>query len=165
MISNGTLYTKVEVVDYNPDWSNQFEIEKQLLVDAVGSAIESIHHIDSTSVHGLAAKPIIDITIESNSLSELDVHNFQLESLGYEAMGEFGISSRRYYRKSDDHVYRHLAFRDYLAAHPEVLEVYAQLKKEVAAQCNHDNEVYCDGKDSFIQEHEAKALEWKLRIT
>ncbi|HDG1728572.1 TPA: GrpB family protein [Vibrio cholerae] len=168
---------KVEVVDYNPDWSNQFENEKQALVNALGSAIEGIHHIGSTSVNGLAAKPIIDIIIECSSLSELDAQTSKFESLGYEAMGEFGISGRRYYRKGgddrthqihafvrgDNHVYRHLVFRDYLAAHPEVLESYAQLKRKVAAQCNHDIEIYCDGKDSFIKEHEAKALEWKLR--
>lgn len=168
---------KVEVVDYNPDWPEQFESEKQLLVGVLGKVIENIHHIGSTSIHGLAAKPIIDIIIESPSLAELDTHVLQFEFLGYEVMGEFGMSGRRYYRKGgdsrthqihafvtgDDNVYRHLAFRDYLIVHLDVLEAYAKLKKEVATQCNNDIEVYCNGKDSFIKEYEAKALKWKSR--
>ena len=89
-------------------------------------------------------------------------------------MGAFGIPGRRYYRNGgthrthhihafavgDDHIQRHLAFRDYLRMHPEVRLAYAALKMRLASECNHDNECYCDGKDSFVKHHEAQALEW-----
>ena len=98
----------------------------------------------------------------------------QLEALGYEAMGECGIARRRYFRKGgderthqihaflqgDDHVHRHLAFRDYLRTHPAVCREYAELKQAVAASCQHDIERYCAGKNAFVKEHEANALRW-----
>ncbi|ABN62619.1 hypothetical protein A1L58_12970 [Shewanella baltica] len=169
---------KVEIVDYNSVWPQKYESEKKLLLSVVGNAIDNIHHIGSTSIEGLAAKPIIDIIIESPSLDILDSCKDQFELLGYEALGEFGMSGRRYYRKGgeqrtyqihafvtdDKNVHRHIAFREYLKANPEVLTEYEELKRRVARECNNDISVYCDGKNDFIQEHEAKALErWQLR--
>lgn len=114
---------KVEIVDYNSVWPQKYESEKKLLLSVVGNAIDNIHHIGSTSIEGLAAKPIIDIIIESPSLDILDSCKDQFELLGYEALGEFGMSGRRYYRKGgeqrtyqihafvtdDKNVHRHIA--------------------------------------------------------
>ena len=96
--------------------------------------------------------------------------------LGYSAMGEFGIPGRRYFRKNDASgtrthqvhafqtgstgVVRHLAFRDYMIAHPEAAHDYGALKLTLFRQHPNDFEAYMDGKDAFIQEHEAKALAW-----
>ncbi len=165
---------KIEVVPYCPKWAEAFEREKKALLGLGISGIISIHHIGSTSVEGLAAKPIIDIMVEADSLEELDQKKEKIESLGYEAMGEFGIPGRRYYRKggenrthqihafqtSDPNLLRHLAFRDYLRERPEVSKEYGALKIRVASQCNNDIDRYCDGKDDFIKLHEAKAIEW-----
>lgn len=164
----------IEVVDYDPNWPSRFESEKALLSETIGTAVVKIHHIGSTSVEGLSAKPIIDMIIEAKSLELLDDANAQFESLGYEVMGEFGIAGRRYYRKGgdcrthqihafvagDDNIPRHLAFRDYLRAHPSVRFEYQNLKIELALQCNNDIEAYCDGKDTFVKYHEKKAIEW-----
>ncbi|MEL6658238.1 MAG: GrpB family protein [Bacteroidota bacterium] len=168
----------ITVVDYNPRWPQAFEQEAALLRQALSDALVEIHHIGSTSVPGLAAKPIIDILPEVHDLALLDARAPQMEALGYEVMGEFGIPGRRYFRKGGDerthhvhaflagdaHAIRHLAFRDYLIAHPEVAQAYGQLKREVAQRSNNNIETYGDGKDPFIKIHERKALEWYAKL-
>lgn len=165
---------KVEVVPYRPQWSALFQAEADQLRSLLDECLLAVHHIGSTSVSGLAAKPIIDILLEVSSLERLDQQNGLLEVMGYEAMGECGISRRRYFRKGGDerthqihaflqgdpHVVRHLAFRDYLRAHPAICREYAALKETVAAQCENRIERYCEGKNDFVKEHEARALSW-----
>ncbi len=165
---------KLEVVNYNPNWLKEFDSEKLLLADKLGNLFDNIHHIGSTAVEGLAAKPIIDIILEAKSLEALDKAEPEFKSLGYEAKGEFGISGRRYFRKGGDNpthhihafktgdknVHRHIAFRDYLNAHPKVKLEYRNLKLELIQTCNNEIDCYCDGKDKFIKYYEAKALEW-----
>ena len=97
------------------------------------------------------------------------------EALGYEYLGEFGIPGRRYMRRGGDerthqvHVFsvldtanitRHLAFRDYLCAHPDVCAEYAALKRALAGKYPFDIGAYCDGKEEFVKKHEAAALAW-----
>ena len=165
---------KIEVAQYLPEWEEAFEEEKNAILSLGIAGIAQVHHIGSTSVKELAAKPIIDIMIEAESLDDLDRNKQEIESLGYEAMGEFGIAGRRYYRKGgndrthqihafqtgDPNLRRHLAFRDYLSEHPDVRKKYGDLKIEVASQCDHDIDRYCEGKEGFIKFHEAKALDW-----
>jgi GrpB-like predicted nucleotidyltransferase (UPF0157 family) len=99
-----------------------------------------------------------------------------MERLGYEAMGEFGIEGRRYFRRDDPtgrrthqvHAFahdspqltRHLAFRDFMRAHRELADRYGELKLRLAAAHPHDMQAYMDGKDGFIKEMQARALEW-----
>lgn len=165
---------KIEVIPYCRKWKEAFEEEKKAILARGISGVSQVHHIGSTSVKGLPAKPIIDIMIETESLEELDRNKEKFESLGYEVMGEFGIAGRRYYRKGgnnrthqihafqtgDSNLIRHIAFRDYLSEHPKVKEEYGDLKIEVASQCDQDIDRYCDGKEDFIKFHEAKALDW-----
>jgi GrpB-like predicted nucleotidyltransferase (UPF0157 family) len=104
-----------------------------------------------------------------------------MESLGYEVMGEFGIPGRRYFRKHNKEairthqihafesgsmeVERHLAFRDYLIAHPEDAHKYSELKKELAEKHPHGPDEYMDGKDSFIKEIDRRAARWRASPT
>lgn len=163
----------IEVVPYNPAWGVEYEQEKNRLIEALGDVVLGIHHIGSTAVKGLAAKSIIDIIIESDSLDKLDSASSHFENLGYKVMGEFGIEGRRYYRKGGDckthqihafkigdpNIQRHIAFRDYLAVHSDAKREYQELKLQLAKECNNDIDAYCDGKDSFIKLHEAKAMQ------
>lgn len=91
----------IEVVDYNEDWPRLFEIEKQLITSSLPIENIGVHHIGSTAVSGLAAKPIIDILLEVVEIEVLDSYNEVFESIGYECKGEFGISGRRYYQKGE----------------------------------------------------------------
>lgn len=166
----------VEVVSHNPSWSAQFEVEAALLREILQDIVLEIHHIGSTSVPGLPAKPIIDMMPEVTSLEALDATTKQLEALGYEAMGAYGIPGRRYFRKGGNHrthhvhaflagdpnVRRHLAFRDYLRAHPPVAREYGLVKAQAARLSNNNIEDYCDAKDPFIKLHEPKALAWYM---
>jgi GrpB-like predicted nucleotidyltransferase (UPF0157 family) len=163
----------VQVVEYDPVWPTMFWSERELLRRALGCAAVEIHHIGSTAVPGLAAKPIIDILIEVTDLAALDERNRAMEAIGYETKGEFGIPGRRYFRKGGEnrshHVHafasgdlnvgRHLAFRDYLRSHPEVAAEYARLKMRVAQECGNDIARYCDGKDAYVKQIESLALQ------
>lgn len=164
----------IEVVDYNPDWAINFTAEKQCLTLAIGDNAIAIEHIGSTSIEGLSAKPIIDILIEVTCLKSLDEHNKKLKAIGYKAKGENGIAGRRYFEKGgknrshhvhafatgDNNLTRHLAFKHYLIAHPELLTAYAEIKKRAAHACNNDSILYMTLKNDFIQQHEPLALKW-----
>ena len=163
----------VVVKEYDIAWESEFKAEAARLKSVLGGNCAHIHHIGSTSVPGLAAKPIIDIMPVLYDLSAADGLAAEFERLGYEYLGEFGIPGRRYMRKGGDerthqvhmfcisdsyNIYRHLAFRDYLRAHPDVRDAYAALKKELAEKYPYDIEAYCDGKARFVESVQSKAL-------
>ena len=164
----------IEVVNYRENWNEDFRQEAQSLQRSIGSLNPTIHHIGSTSVRGLSAKPVIDILIEVDYLGSLEKQVPALAAIEYEYRGENGIPGRMYFEKGGEdrthqiHAFergsfgalRHLAFRDYLRSHPDVAGKYAILKKRVASDCNNDIDRYCAGKDDFIKEHEILALEW-----
>lgn len=166
----------VQVLDYQASWPAAFEAAASQLAQALGDAGGALHHIGSTSVPGLAAKPIIDMLLEVPDLAALDRRSGALVAQGWEAKGEFGLPGRRYFRKTDaqgqrtHHLHafeagsaearRHLAFRDYLIAHPDVRAAYGTLKRTLAAAHPEDMAAYMDGKDPFIKDHEARALRW-----
>lgn len=167
----------VEVVTYDPNWPNEFELEASNLKQVLPDVLVEIYHIGSTAVPALMAKPIIDIMLAVSDLEQLDLHNTQMTNLGYEAMGELGIPGRRYFRKGgnmrthqvhafltgDPNLVRHLAFRDYLIEYPDIAAEYGALKFVIAENCNNDIERYCDEKDPFVKLHEKKALAWYSR--
>ncbi|WCE32531.1 GrpB family protein [Vibrio sp. SCSIO 43137] len=169
----------IEVVDYRPSWVDEFNKEKELLQSALNvTNVVEIHHIGSTSVKDLCAKPIIDILIEVQSLEQLDRDNYLMQTLGYEVKGEFGIAGRRYFQKGgvqrshqvhaflvgSAEVTRHIAFRDYLIEFPDIASMYGSLKREGALVCDNDIELYCKHKESFIKEHQESALCWKYTL-
>jgi GrpB-like predicted nucleotidyltransferase (UPF0157 family) len=165
----------VEVVAYNPAWQDAFQTERALLQAALGEVAVAIHHVGSTSVPGLAAKPIIDILLAVTDLAALDGKETALAALGYKAKGENGIPGRRYFHKGgpqrthhahaftagDPNLTRHLAFRDYLIAHADVTQEYAALKKRLAAAHKDDSKLYQTGKEDFISLHERLAFRWR----
>ena len=133
----------------------------------------AVHHIGSTSVPGLGAKPTIDVLIEAREIGKLDGLEAEMAEKGYEAWGEYGIPGRRFFTKDrgpdrlcNVHVFetgspeveRHLTFRDYLAKHPETARAYADLKKDLAERFPADMEAYTEGKDAFIKGTEGDAL-------
>lgn len=133
----------IRVVPYNPEWPAAYEHEAATIARILGNELVAIYHIGSTSVPGLAAKPVIDIMPTVRSIEAIDRFDASFEVLGYECMGEFGIPGRRYYRKGGEerthqvHIFgrnnvrdieRHLAVRDYLRAHPATAHRYGELK-------------------------------------
>lgn len=168
-------YMQVRVVDCDPEWPARFEAEAAVIRGIVGDNLIALFHIGSTSVPGLKAKPVIDMLPVVRDIAALDSLNEKFAAAGYEAMGEFGIPGRRYFRKGGsarthqahafqyDNVYaitRHLAFRDYMRAHAGARAAYGELKAALAARFPHDIGAYCDGKDEFVKEYERRALIW-----
>ena len=133
-----------------------------------------MQHIGSTSVTSLAAKPIIDILIEVPEIEQIDKHIVSFEALGYEALGEYGIAGRRYFRRgpiirthhrhafrfNSHNAKRHLAFRRYLEFHPDIASEYQAVKYKAAEECAGDSSRYCELKNDFVVYHESKALVW-----
>jgi len=164
----------VEVVDYNSQWQRIFSVEQSLLKTALGENAIAIDHIGSTSVIGLAAKPIIDILIEVESLQAVTWNIHLLIALGYRDKGENGIEGRRYLQKGDAarthhiHIFqtgdfnlkRHRAFCAYLNAYPDVARAYGELKKSSAKIAQGHIGQYMALKHDFIAKHEQIALDW-----
>ena len=92
----------IEVVAYNPEWVAAFEDEANHIHRVLADVELRIHHIGSTAIPNIYAKPIIDILLEVNDVSQLDTMSSSFDELGYEQMGEFGIPGRRYFRKDNE---------------------------------------------------------------
>ena len=171
--------TSIQVVPYDPHWPHLFESASAEVATAMADCLVAIHHIGSTSIPGMSAKRVIDILAVVREITAVDSRAPAMEAIGYEAMGEFGIPGRRYFRRDgaagrrthqvhafavdSPHVERHLAFRDFLRVHPKFARQYAELKLALAAAHPHDMNAYMDGKDGFIKDVEARAVEWSRR--
>ena len=163
----------ITVLNYDPEWPLKYERERKAIAEILDGNGISIYHIGSTSVPGLAAKPIIDMMAVVRSLEKVDDARGKFSELGYECLGEFGIAGRRYFRKGGDerthqiHIFqaddwnnieRHLAFRDYMRTHEKERAEYAEIKTALAQRFPYDIDGYCDGKDAFVREMEKRAL-------
>ncbi|MGL4490082.1 MAG: GrpB family protein [Rhizobiaceae bacterium] len=162
--------------DHNLNWHVQFELEAGRIQIVLGEIAVTVHHIGSTAIPSILAKPIIDILVEVRSLDELDAASAKMSELGYEVMGAFGIEGRRYFRKLDstgtrthhvhafmhgsDHVIRHLAFRDFLIAYPSTAREYSDLKARLVSSPLISRDTYMDGKSPFIKATQRKAVAW-----
>jgi GrpB-like predicted nucleotidyltransferase (UPF0157 family) len=169
--------SKVEVVPYDPRWREAFEAEAKQVAAALGENVVAIHHIGSTAIPGIYAKPAVDFLVEVRDITEVDGRSSAMESLGYEVMGEYGIPGRRYFRKDNregirtHHIHafeagsaeaeRHLAFRDYMIAHPADAQRYSELKRKLAEEHTQSFDGYMDGKDEFIKEIDRRAAQWR----
>lgn len=170
---------KVVVEPYQEEWQHQFQQEAQILHNLFGSLVVDIHHIGSTAVPGLAAKPVIDLLPVVTHIEQVDAFNARMEALGYEPRGENGLPGRRYFQKGGDnrthhvHVFevgnpeieRHVVFRDYLREHPEEALRYGDLKLQLARLYPTDVASYIEGKHDLVQQLEKLATAWRARKT
>lgn len=161
---------KIDVVAHDPAWAELFEVEAERIKQALGDNCLEIHHIGSTSIPGLCAKPVIDILPVVMNIQEVDKATKAMESLGYEAKGENGIAFRRYfqkgknfrthnvhvYQKGDPEINRYLKFRDWMISHPSDAQCYGKLKQELAKKFPNDILKYCNGKDAFVASIDSK---------
>jgi GrpB-like predicted nucleotidyltransferase (UPF0157 family)/GNAT superfamily N-acetyltransferase len=160
------IIKKIEVIPYNPEWPKLFEKEAEVIRQALGNNLVAIHHIGSTSIPGLLAKPKIDIIAAVIDPSTIIPG---LEAIGYEYRGEWNIPFKFGFRKRGElgvnlHIFAegnaeiegNLVFRDYLKNHPESMHEYAALKLALLTQeSSHEKKNayatgYNLGKDAFI---------------
>lgn len=156
----------IRIVPYDPTWPERFERERALLEDTIGDWMVdgSVHHVGSTAVPGLAAKPVIDILAGVSSLEESRACFGRLGEIGYvyfpyrsEEMHWFckPNPSRRTHHlhlipTGGERFRDELAFRDYLRAHKDVAEEYGALKRRLAEEFRNDREAYTEAKTEFI---------------
>ena len=172
----------IEVVDYMPEWGGFFDKEAALLSVIFGTQLLAIHHIGSTSIPGIKAKPIIDILVIIKDIESIEMFNDPMRELGYRPRGEClnnpipGTPGRFYFSKDTDEARSHqvhvcqeghadiqdkLIFRDYLRLHREEAQTYGMMKERLAAEYRCDIVGYIQGKDAFVQDTIARAYFWR----
>lgn len=170
------MTSRVELLPYNPEWAADFEAEAAKVAAALKPILIFIHHIGSTRIPNIKAKPVIDMLVEVIDVDQVDQFNEQMIQLGYQPKGENGIPGRRYFckldgerhthhlhvfRRGDPEVARHLNFCAYLIAFPEAAQEYAHLKEQLARQHPNDREAYTNGKEAFIRNMGRLAKSWR----
>jgi len=169
----------VELVPHSPVWAEQARIEGARLSSALGDTLIAVHHVGSTSIPGIAAKPILDLIPEVTSLDVLDAAQERVVALGFEWWGEYGTTGRRFCTLSDastgkrlvhlhcfatgsPHIARHVAFRDYMRRHPDKARAYEAEKMRARDLNPDDSHAYTAAKSAWIVAAEAEALaEWQ----
>lgn len=154
--------------DHNPEWAQHYLHEENLIFGAIGEFIFRIHHIGSTSVPGLVAKPTIDVLVEIGRNSDcgkvveaMKQCGFLFASKpenpaphmmfmkGYTEQGFKGQAVHVHVRYPGD--WDELYFCEYLRKHPEKQQAYVDVKRSLKARFEHDREAYTNGKSDFIQ--------------
>lgn len=155
----------IEVVDWSPRWAEQFEEVAAVLRTALAGVTSArVEHVGSTSVPGLAAKPVLDVDVI------VDAHDVPaavaaLESVGYVHRGDLGVTGREAFRAPDAparNVYvctagttavrNHLAVRDVLRSRDDLREAYATVKRALAGDPGMDIDTYLAGKSAVLQQ-------------
>lgn len=155
---------KIIVENYNPDWANHFRELETMIWKEVSDVAVAIEHVGSTSVEGLAAKPIIDIDIVISSPQQLAPVIERLQKLDYEHRGNLGIEGRDAFRAPEGnikhHLYvclqsstalkNHLLLRERLRKDSKARNQYGELKKDLALKFGHSIDDYIEGKTALI---------------
>jgi GrpB-like predicted nucleotidyltransferase (UPF0157 family) len=157
-----TLDEPIQIVDHDPRWFEEYRLDAAEIEIALAPWSPMLEHFGSTSIPGLAAKPIIDILVGLEQWPMVEGVPNALEPLGYEYLGEAGVPGREYFRRRRFHdtniaavEYRgrlwndNVLFRDYLRAHPMIAAGYSRAKKEA----------WFNGARTLLAYSEAKAAE------
>jgi GrpB-like predicted nucleotidyltransferase (UPF0157 family) len=163
-------YKEVVLAEYDPEWPKWFARAEEQIRGALGDAVLRLDHVGSTSVPGLAAKPLIDINLVVDDTTDEAANVPQLEALGYVLrVREPDWYEHRLLRGYDPpvnlHVFppgceeigRMLVFRDWLRTNDEDRELYARTKRELAAKEWKYVQNYADAKTAVVEEILARA--------
>jgi GrpB-like predicted nucleotidyltransferase (UPF0157 family) len=172
--SQGSGPHPVEIVAYDPAWTARFAALGRDLRAGLGEVALRIDHIGSTSVPGLAAKPIIDLQVSVADFEPLAAYRLPLEQLGYVYRADNPERTKRYFREPPGHRRTHvhvrragsfseqwaLLFRDYLRADPDAAAEYEAVKRRLAIRYRDDRAAYVDAKGPFLWEIIRRADSW-----
>jgi GrpB-like predicted nucleotidyltransferase (UPF0157 family) len=169
----------IKLANHDPAWEQAYRLEAAQVFHVLAPRVRGIHHIGSTAIDGIKAKPIIDLLVEVDDIQAVDAYQSLMQRCGYIPKGEYGMPGRRFFIKGDEehhthhiHVFqaghpeiaRHLDYRDYLQAHPDEAQAYSTLKEELACKFPHDIDAYTNGKTAFIKDIEQKAHAWEKQV-
>ncbi|MGF2615764.1 GrpB family protein [Rossellomorea vietnamensis] len=161
---------EVFLVPWSEKWVSEFERERRRIQGVLGSGVK-VHHIGSTSVKGLKAKPVIDIAVEIENFSDGEKFAQLIEVLGYSYRGTNILPGRHYFNKGEPrthqiHMYQkgsqylieQLKFRDHLRSNEQDRKNYERLKIQLSQQNNQDKHQYAEDKTEFVMEVLRKIL-------
>jgi len=165
---------RVEIVDHQPVWPVAFAELGAGLRGVLGDVAVRIDHIGSTSVPGLAAKPVIDVQISVRSFEPLDAFRLPLEDFGLVYREDNPERTKRYFREAPGRRRTHvhvrrlgsfsqqfpLLFRDFLRCHPAAAAEYAAVKRRCAAEFRNDRHGYVAAKEPFVWDIIRRADAW-----
>jgi GrpB-like predicted nucleotidyltransferase (UPF0157 family) len=165
----------LRIVDHDDRWAARAAVELELLRTALGAVAVRVEHVGSTSVPGLAAKPILDLRLAVPAIAARSDYVGPLERLGYLFAPDpdwpdyhfFGKPSARpraihlhVCEARSAHEFRHVAVRDYLRAHEGECAAYAALKRRLVAAAPGDRLAYIAGKQRYVDDLEVRAVAW-----
>jgi GrpB-like predicted nucleotidyltransferase (UPF0157 family) len=176
------LEDPIELVAHDPNWAQEFALERNRIVEVLGSfeaggVLEWIEHVGSTAIPGIHAKPVLDIAAVVHPFPLSEQGRDALGKLGYEYRGEAGIPGREFFRTNprtrhlhlftfdSEAFFQHVFFRDYLRAHPDKAFEYEVLKLELATRFRTDREAYTNGKDNLVAQLNREARAWHIGTT
>ncbi|MFU2018857.1 GrpB family protein [Peribacillus butanolivorans] len=155
---------EVFLVPWTNDWEKEFLLEKERIQEVIGQNILAVHHIGSTAIKHLSAKPIIDIAIEVKGFQDGEKCVKALEILGYSYKGTNVLPDRYYFNKGEPrthqiHMYQsgnkylleQLDFRDYLRNNETARIQYKKLKQELSTVNKNNKHKYADDKTNFVK--------------
>jgi GrpB-like predicted nucleotidyltransferase (UPF0157 family) len=165
----------VELRPHTPAWSEAAQREAARLSEALGEQLVAVHHVGSTAVPGIRAKPILDLLPVVRDLAALDAARPRVEALGYAWWGDYGLPGRRYctlddsatgrrrvqlhcYERGSPEIERHVAFRDHLRSHPAVAAAYDAEKERCRALHPTNSHAYTECKTDWIRRIESAAV-------
>ena len=155
-----------KLVPFDERWKKKFLEEAESLKGVFGDSVIEIHHVGSTAIPGIYAKPEIDVLVVIKGIDTIETFSKAMEANGFRVRGEEVETGRFYYSKdvngvrtckvhvcenNHPNVKNQLNFRDYLIAHPEIAKEYSDLKLSLAKSNTRGIVEYIEGKDSFVQ--------------
>lgn len=166
--------SNVTVIQYDPEWARLYEELRDFVRPVLTDLVVTIEHVGSTSVLGLASKPIVDMDVIVSTQADIQIAIQRLATLGYVHEGDLGTPGREAFIPPEKipwhHLYvctegnaeykRHILFRDYLRAHPEDSKIYGDLKLKLAQQFRNERSAYTNAKSEFVKEI-LKRAGWK----
>ncbi|MCW2726044.1 MAG: uncharacterized protein JWN35_2965 [Frankiales bacterium] len=172
VLLGGREFVTVVVQDYDQEWPTVYASVRGRVMAALGARAVDVQHIGSTSVPGLAAKPVVDVLLTVKDVSDEPAYVPALEGAGFLLrVREPGHRMFRTHRKDVHlHVYEpddqavtdYLDLRDWLRVDSEDRERYAELKRNLSQRSWSDMNHYADAKSDVIQQVLTRARAWRL---
>ena len=164
---------RIEIVEYDPEWPERFECERERMYEAVGDEVLGIEHVGSTAVPGLVAKPIVDICPVVEDMKTawrvsdlLDEHEWpRVDERGdrpwieHQRHADDGGMFNVHVRPREAAVENYLLLREYLRDNPDVRDEYARVKREAAREHSDDVAAYTRAKNDVIERAKERARE------